>query len=467
MMSLLSPTEPSVPHCDALTHRRRSGQMRRVRLFAALCLTTTMLSACITDTWFGETEEILPGKRIPVLMTANTVKTDPEARSTRVVLPRPYINEAWPQAGGYPTHAMYHLALGQNLQRSFAANIGSGISSDYALIAEPVINGQVIYAMDSEGRVSAFNENNGRRLWENFITPEEEEDSVLGGGIAYDQGLIIVATSFAEVLALRASDGQIVWRKRVPGPVRTAPTLSASRAFVTTLDNRLIALSMRDGSLIWEHSAGSENAALLGGASPAADGEVVVVPYSTGEVYGIDAGTGRVRWSDSVVAIRRTGTGAGITDIRAKPVIDRDYVFVLGSNARMIAIDRLSGARIWERDIGGTNTPWAAGDFLYVISTENELICLRRQDGKVVWVKPLMRWEDEEDQKGQVLWYGPHLASDRLIMISNLGEAWAMSPYNGSLKGAMELDDGTSVPPVIANGTLYVLANDGYLYAYR
>lgn len=445
---------------------RKPGSLRPA-MIAVGCLTAMTLSGCGAGNWFGEEEEILPGKRVPVLITENTVTADPDARSSRVVLTRPYINEAWPQAGGYPTHAMYHLALGKDLREVFAANTGAGVTDEYALIAEPVINGQVIYAMDSEGRVSAFDENNGRRLWENFITPDEEEDSVLGGGLAYDQGLVVVATSFAEVIALRARDGQVVWRSRVAGPVRTAPTLSSSRAYVVTLDNRVVALSLRDGSQIWEHSAGSESAALLGGASPASDGEVVIVPYSTGEVYGLDAGTGRVRWSDSVVAIRRSGISAGISDIRAMPVIDRDRVFVLGSNARMIALDRLTGARIWERDIGGTNTPWVAGDFLYIISSENELICMRRSDGRVVWVKPLLRWEDPDDKTEPVWWYGPHLASDRLVMVSNTGEAWAVSPYDGSLKGAMELADGVSVPPVIANGTLYLLANDGYLYAYR
>lgn len=435
------------------------------RVLAALVLSLG-LSGC--GDWLGDSEDPpLPGKRIAVLSGEPDVEADAAVSDVDILLPRPYINTAWPQAGGYPTNAMYHLTLASNLRLGWSSDVGAPIDSHFALAAEPVLSDQILFTLDSEGRVSAVDTNNGNRLWSYFITPEEEEDSYLGGGIGFHNGVLVVTTSFAQVLAMRAVDGAILWRARVPGPVRSAPTISGGRVFVTTLDNRLIALSLRDGSELWNHSSPSENAALLGGAPPAADGEIVVVPYSNGDVFGLAIENGRVLWSDSIVTIKRSGGIGNISDIRAKPVIDRDMVFIFGANDRFLALDRRSGARLWEKRIGGLATPWMAGDFVYLVTSNGELMCLLRKTGRVRWIKVLQRYEDEEDQDDPITWMGPILASDRLLMTGSHGEIWAIDAYSGTLLGAMELDDRVTVPPILANGALYVLENDGYVYAYR
>ena len=133
----------------------------------------------------------------------------------------------------------------------------------------------------------------------------------------------------------------------------------------------------------------------------------------------------------------------------------------------MAAIDLRTGRRVWTREIGGTESPWVAGDFIYTITNDNELICISRDDGKVHWVIGLPRYEDPKDREDPIVWSGPVLASDRLIVAGSDGEALAISPYDGRLIGVVEMPDGVSVPPIIADGTVIFLANDADLVAYR
>ncbi len=42
-----------------------------------------------------------------------------------------------------------------------------------------------------------------------------------------------------------------------------------------------------------------------------------------------------------------------------------------------------------------------------------------------------------------------------------------MSPYSGAVLGKIELRDATSLSPVFANATMYLLDDDGDLSAYR
>lgn len=117
--------------------------------------------------------------------------------------------------------------------------------------------------------------------------------------------------------------------------------------------------------------------------------------------------------------------------------------------------------------MAASRTPWVAGDFLYVLTTDDLLLCLERKDGKVKWVHQLQRWKNMEDKEDPIVWSGPVLVSDRLIMVSSDGYAISVSPYSGQLMGRIQIPDGTYISPVVANGTLYLLTNSAQLVAMR
>ena len=133
----------------------------------------------------------------------------------------------------------------------------------------------------------------------------------------------------------------------------------------------------------------------------------------------------------------------------------------------MVSIDLRTGDRIWEQDIGGVHAPWVAGDFIYVLSASNELICLTRADGRVRWTRALPEWENEEKKKDAIFWGGPVLAGDRLIVVSSEGVAFSVSPYTGLPLGREEFPDGVFVNPIVADKTLYVLTDEADLIALR
>jgi outer membrane protein assembly factor BamB len=93
------------------------------------------------------------------------------------------------------------------------------------------------------------------------------------------------------------------------------------------------------------------------------------------------------------------------------------------------------------------------------------VLCLQRKDGRVKWVHQLTRWGDPANNDDPIVWSGPVLISDRLILVSSAGKAVSLSPYSGDLLGRIDIPDGTYIPPVVANGTLYLLTNAAQLVA--
>ncbi len=409
--------------------------------------------------WFGEGEAApLPGERISVLALERTPEPDPRIADLQVRLPRPTPNPDWPQFGGYADHAMHHIAVPEVLERAWKVDIGTGGSDDRRLLSPPVVAAGRVYALDARGRVSAIDAASGRRIWRVDSLPKEDAKDAFGGGLAYAGGRLYVATGVGEVVALDPAEGSEIWRQSVAGPIRSAPAVSGGRVFVTTYDNQLFALDAGTGNQLWSHRGIAESAQLMGAATPAVAGGLVVAAYSSGEVVALRADNGRVLWSDAL---------ASLADITGSPVIDRDRVYAVSHAGRLVAISLRTGDRLWEQDISGTQTPWIAGDFLFVLTTDNDLLCLSRRDGRVRWVRPLPRYKNPEDRKGPIFWSGPVLASDRLIVVGTHKKALSISPYTGKVLGSMDLPGRVELAPVIADGTVYILTDGGDLVALR
>jgi outer membrane protein assembly factor BamB len=246
-----------------------------------------------------------------------------------------------------------------------------------------------------------------------------------------------------------------------------APVASSGRIFVSSQDNHFVALAESDGRKLWDHQAISETAGILESTSAAVAGEFVIAPYTSGELYALNIQNGRSAWSDTLTASGTLTALSELDDIAGRPVVDRDMVFAISHAGLMVAININTGERVWSRDIGGIQTPWAAGDFIYVTTTEGLLLCLSRKDGKVKWLHQLQRWEDPEGKSGPIMWAGPVLVSDRLVLVSSVGTAISVSPYTGELLGRTEIPSGAYIAPVVAGGTLYLLTNDAQLVALR
>jgi outer membrane protein assembly factor BamB len=413
---------------------------------------------------FEEADKPLPGKRVSILELQKELTPDDVAPSaSEFDEPESWRNEFWPQEGGYPNHSMQHLALSEKkLERQWSVNIGRGASSRLPLTAQPIIVQGKAYTLDTASSLSAFDIQDGSKLWEASLRPEGEDDPVIGGGMAYSGGLLFVTTGYNEVIALGADNGEIKWRKSISAPARAAPTVYSNRLFVTTLDNRVLALETADGSIIWEHAALGENIGLVGAASPAANQDVVIPAFSSGEIFALRVENGSVAWSDNLSPLRSYGGLAGLSDITASPVMDKELVIAVSFGGRIVAINVLSGSRIWQKEIGSSETPWVAGNMIFVTSSNNKLVALLRDSGNIIWVADLNRDRDEK-----VMWTSPVFAGGRLVLASSGGDVAEYSPENGKLIRSWRTTGAVSMPPVVAREMLYFLTDSGRLVAYK
>jgi outer membrane protein assembly factor BamB len=431
----------------------------------ALAAVLALVAGCGSKSEIGTK---LKGERLPVLAFEQVLEVDPTLRDVPITLPPPFANADWPQAGGSAGKSMVHLTATGSLKKIWQQSIGDGERAQRKLLATPVVAGGKLFAIDTKSNVTALDAATGRLLWKRQIKVEKRSGNVaFGGGVAYDKGLVFATSGYGVTVALDATSGAEKWRHDLEIPLRGAPSVADGKVFVVTQDNQLVALSIDAGKQLWDAVAIVENAGLLGAAAPAVSGDTMVIGYSSGELNAIKTDTGQVTWQDNLARSSRLTALASLTDIDASPVIDRGRVFAIGHGGRMVAIDLATGERVWERSIGGVSTPWVAGDFLYAVTTDSEVVALTRRDGRIRWVTQLQRYEDVSGRKGRVAWQGPLLASDRLLLTSSNGHVISLSPYTGEVLSSIKTGDGSWLPPILANGVMYVLTSDGKVIAYK
>ena len=442
-----------------------SGLTRRGALGAAAAL----LAGCGEGTWLGENAPPpLPGERKAVLLIEDQLTADPRLANLNVVLPPAETNASWPQAGGNPTHAMQHLQGAPGLQVAWRSDVGAGAGSRSRLLAGPIIAGNQVFTVDADGTVAAVDAATGDQAWQFSAEDAEEIDRLAGGAAAYADGRIFAVTGNGMVYALDAGAGVEIWRRQIKAPIRSAPTVADGKVLVPTADSQLYALDAATGELLWQHAGLFEQAGLLGGASPAVADGIVVAAYASGEVVGLSLATGTQLWSDSVLRPRRTLAIGTIADIIGDPVIANSRAFVAGMSGEMAAFDLERGAREWTAEVTSIQTPWIAGNFIFLLTERNQVVCLVDQGGYIRWVTQLATLVDPNEPDGrQIRWTGPVLVGDRLLLANTEGQLVSLSPFTGETLTTVEIGDAVSVPPAVAAGTVYLLTDGAQLVAIR
>jgi outer membrane protein assembly factor BamB len=466
--------------------------MRRTLLLATLGVAVTFLCGCqMIDTvsnLFDTTQRKsgLKGERISVMAYDESLKPDPALDGTDVVLPPPYKNADWAEPGGYPSNALHHLEASGPLRPVWSQEAGKGSDSDSRLTAPPIVAGGKVFVLDAGAHLFAFDAKSGQPHWDRALAPQGNTNLVhalslgvfgqdttidptkgFGGGIAFDDGKLFVTTGFGDVIAINPANGRQLWKTNLGVPVINAPVATAGRVFVSSQDNHFYSLAQLDGRKLWDHQGISETAGILEGTSAAVAGEFVIAPYTSGEIFALRIQNGRPSWNDMLTSSGTATALSELDDIAGRPVIDRGLVYAISHAGLMAAINLSTGDRSWSRDIKGIQTPWAAGDFVYVLTTDQQVLCLTRKDGRVKWMHQLSQYENVEAKSGPIVWAGPVLVSDRLIVVSSHGFAASLSPYTGKLLGRVEIPGQAFIAPVVADGTLYLYTNDAQLVALR
>lgn len=203
---------------------------------------------------------------------------------------------------------------------------------------------------------------------------EESSDIASQGSI--DGDFYVYTTTGGSAVAINAQNGEKIWEYQTGNKIFSAPFITPEHVFLSSTDGHIYAISRKGGELVWKYNTGYPVVAC-----PAIAGDTLYVGSSNEKFYALDALSGKEIW-----------VTAGFPGyMESRPAIDDKYIYTGGWEGCFWAIDRTTGVKAWEYNIGrgryfspGACWPIIAEGNIFVQSSDNVLRAYN-PDGKIIW----------------------------------------------------------------------------------
>ncbi|MEQ9115837.1 MAG: PQQ-binding-like beta-propeller repeat protein [Rickettsiales bacterium] len=345
-----------------------------------------------------------------------------------------------------------------NTSKSYSIYRNDNIyGSDYT----PVIDQDVAYIVDNNNIAHAFDLKTKKNRWSQKLINKYRTKEFAGGGIAKQGNTLVATFGSNNIVALDASNGNVIWDYKLSNVARATPTIDGDYAYIITIDNRIYSLDIETGIPKWTISGAVERLGIYGAASPAVYDRSVVVPHSSGQLISIETNTGRVFWDLSLIKTNQNATSFYLNDIDMTPIIDNGTIYVCNYSGTFFAISVNDGSIKWVNDtIGGGKYMWDTDEFIFTVNKYSQLLAVYKLDGSVKWALDLDTGKKKSEKTS---FNGPIMINSKLYISSSEGQLIEVNPHNGKLTNSYKIPKNIYSPPIASNNSLYLFSNQGTL----
>ena len=268
--------------------------------------------------------------------------------------------------------------------------------------AAPAAGGTLVFA-GREKLIEARSSTDGSLSW--TLSTEGRVVS-----LSWVSGWLLASTDPGPLLAIRATDGEIIWRRDLGSPLKAPPAPDGERLYLGLTDGRILAMSLKTGDDIWTHTLTEPAVGIM----PV--GDRVFAASLDNHLHSLDAEDGDPQW--------KWRTGA---DLVGLPVLDEKRVYFLALDHVLRGHNRNGGSMLWKRvlPMRPFTGPILSGQTLIVAGISSELRAYNAFDGKP---SPAGEFNVKGTENEEMLLAAaPHLTSqDLLILITKGGHVRAL-----------------------------------------
>jgi outer membrane protein assembly factor BamB len=258
-------------------------------------------------------------------------------------------------------------------------------------------------------------------------------------------------------VALDAETGSERWRARVNSEVLSIPAAAQGVVVVHTSDDKIYGLSTQDGTLRWGYSKPIPALTLQGSASPTIEGRQVLCGLASGKLIALDLQNGQLLWESSIALPGGRSELDRMVDIDGAPLLIAGIAFVATYQGNLAAVEAQSGGVFWRREFSTASGLGADRRRLYASDSQDRVHALSPRDGASTWT--------QEGLKGRRL-TGPAVVGDHLVVGDADGYLHWLATEDGRLVSRNRPGSSRiAATPVVADGVVYVIDDNGDLFA--
>lgn len=339
----------------------------------------------------------------------------------------------------------------------------------------PVVVGKTLY-LASQSSVYALDAESGERKW---VYPAEgpigtPAPATIKATPVVSDGTLFVAASDGTLYAVDAEQGILKWQYQAGGNIRFSPIIVDGVVYFGSDDHRVYGIDSKTGEPAMEPVKAGNG--IIG--SPAyADG---ILYFSSADLtfYAYNIATRRLKFTMRTLN----------ANVYTSPVATDRYIYTVGGN-RINCLLR-NGAIRWAFEARSpiTSTPLVTPDAIYFGDRSGNFYALDLR-GREFWkiadnATRVMRFSERATRPaateepflrlGGAVFSSPILSGENIYVGTNRGFLYAIDAATGRVKWEYGIFSNLpantypniAAPPVISNGRLYVMSDDGALHCF-
>jgi outer membrane protein assembly factor BamB len=242
---------------------------------------------------------------------------------------------------------------------------------------------QAVFVQSTGGMITAFDAETGRRMWSKLIGAPEQVSYPL---ITNDSMAFLA--SGMNLYAIDKASGDLIWQVKLPHHPSAAPEVDDEQIYIGTTDGSVYAFRLArikelydrrllpqysDLTRAWRYQAPSEIVS-----PPVSNGEAVVFASYSGLLFSVFAQDRGLNYQFET---------EGRAPIRVPLGRNENTVFVASDDARVFALDMVSGNRRWSFTAGQPvrHQPRVVGSSVFVLPSGRGMFSLRTTTGFQQW----------------------------------------------------------------------------------
>ena len=417
-------------------------------------LSIFLLSSCAL--FDDEDENILPGKRESIYESEEKVILK---AIKRIKLEKPKFISNWSQQHQNLKNHLFHFKSNSSLKLKKRLRLGNINLDKIQYITPPIISEKTIFYSDNDFSVISKNLDTGKINWNIKLEFEKKENFQLVSGFFLDNKILYFSTGLGNIYAVDAVKGKIKWFKKFGIQFSRPPVVSKDKIFQVSDDNQLYAINKINGDIEWSHLGNIEELSIIGGSKPALDEGIIVISYSSGEIFALNETNGSIIWFDNI-STSNFFSKTNINDIQSPICIEEGKLFVPTFSNKLLVYDLKTGKKSWDVKLSSTGPMTISGETLYLIDINGKLMSIDKVSGKLLWAVQL------RSNKGntEINWSGPLLSSYKLLVVSSEGTVLSLSPFTGKTISKIKFKESFISAPIQVNEKIYLISKQGSLY---
>ena len=321
--------------------------------------------------------------------------------------------------------------------------------------ASAAVYADTLYIGSARGWFYALRASNGQVRWRKLL------GSVSCAPLV-DRGMLYVGTNDGFVIALDAQTGEEKWRYQSRGPIGQTPSPAGDLIVFANEADQVVALDAISGKFKWQYKTETpEEYTLRGHAGVTVDGELLYTGFSNGTLVALRRDTGSVAWSTSLKA-----DADRFMDVDATPIVREGVLYASSSSGGVYALDKTTGLVRWRLPFYDASMPSATGNVGGMTA-----------DDKALYVTVADLGVYALDLNGNILWRvgargggepaEPVVFADMVVYSLASAGLFVAERRTGKTLEYFDPGDGVSAQPTITgDGRLFVMSNRGILYAF-